>query len=316
MLRNKRILITGSTGHLGSNLVNRLASESACLLLLARNKEKLAQLKRANPEGNIEIFPCDLTQAKDVSKLKRYVGSIDFLVHLASYVPKISTVQDDALNSAHNNVVATANVLSHFDQNVEKLCLASTAEVYGLTKYLPIDERHPSEPRSYYAAGKLAAEQYVKVYSDKKNCPAIILRFASIYGPGETIQRAIPNFIVSVLKGSPPIIYGDGLDQRDYVYIDDAVEAIVLALQREISGCRVYNIASGCGYRIKDVAQMIVNLCGGTQSIVYQPARRQAVDYVFDISAAQHDLNYSPKTSLKEGLKREVAWFESEATAS
>ena len=313
-LNSKRILITGGTGHIGSHLIAKLASEGTHLLVVARNREKLDGLKKTSSASNIEVFPCDLTQPQDVSRLRKRIGNIDFLVHLASYVPKISAVQDDALVSAQNNVVATANVLNHFGSSVKKICLASTAEVYGLTKYLPIDERHPTEPQGYYAAGKLAAEKYAKVFSQRNNCPTVILRFASVYGPGEAAQRTIPSFIKAVLRGSSPVIYGEGLDLRDYVYIDDAVESIVLALQGEISGCKVYNIASGQGYAIKEVAKMILNLCRGMQPLVYQPATRQKLDYVFDISAAQRDLQYSPKTSLEEGLRHEIAWFQSEVT--
>jgi UDP-glucose 4-epimerase len=313
-LKSRHVLITGSTGHIGSSLITKLAPEAVHLLLVARDEEKLDQLKKPRSASNIEVFPCDLTQAQDVSRLRKHIGNIDFLVHLASYVPKVSAVQDDALVSVQNNVVATANVLDHFGSSVRKVCLASTAEVYGLTKYLPIDESHPTEPQTYYGAGKLAAEKYAKVFSERHNCPTVILRFASVYGPGETIQRAIPNFIRAALKGSSPVIYGEGLDLRDYVYIDDAVESIVLALQGEISGCKVYNIASGQGYAIKEVAKMIVNLCKGMQPLVYQPATRQKLDYVFDISAAQRDLQYSPKISLEEGLRHEIAWFQSQVT--
>ena len=191
-----------------------------------------------------------------------------------------------------------------------------TAEVYGVPKDLPIGEDHSTEPQSYYGAGKLAAEKCMKVFSQRNECPAVIPRFASVYGPGEVIEGAIPNFIKATLKNSSPVIYGDGLDLRDYVYIDDAVEAMVLALRwGKTTGCNIYNIASGQGYRIKEVAETITELCGVTCSLVYQPAKRQVADYVFDISAAQKDLGYSPKTSLREGLQREIDWFKAGARA-
>ena len=311
VLSDKRILITGGTGHIGSYLVARLASEAAYLLLVARNNEKLGKLKKANPTGNIETMQCDLANPREVLKVRERTTNIDYLVHLASYVPKISAVQDDALSSAQNDIVATANVLNHFGRGVEKMCLASTLEVYGLTRYLPIDEDHPTEPQSYYGASKLAAEKYVKVFSERNNCPTVILRFASVYGPGETIQRAIPNFIKAILKGNSPIIYGNGSDLRDYVYIEDAVEAIVLALHGKTTGCNTYNIASGRGYKIREVAELIANLGAWTQPLAYRPRTRNVVDRVFDISAAQRDLHYSPKTSLEEGLQHEIAWFKS-----
>lgn len=316
ILSNKRILITGGTGHIGSYLVARLASEGAHLLVVARNKEKLNELKKANPTGNIEIFQCDLAEPQEVLQLRERIRNIDYLVHLASYVPKISAVQDEAFSSARNNVVATVNVLNHFGQDASKICFASTVEVYGVPRFLPISENHLTEPQSYYGVGKLAAEKYIKAFSERSRCSAVILRFASVYGHGETIQRAIPNFIKAALNGSSLVIYGDGLDLRDYVYIDDAVESIILALQQgKTTGCNVYNIASGQGYKIREVAEIIIKLCGGTQPLTYRPARKQAVDYFFDISAAQRDLHYSPKTSLSEGLQHEITWFRSGAKA-
>lgn len=316
-LSDKRILITGGTGHIGSHLVARLASEATYLLIVARNKQKLDELKRTNPSVNIEIFPCDLIQSQEVSSVTERVDTIDFVVHLAAAeIPKKSPVGDNAFVSVQSNVLATINVLNYFSQRVEKICLASATAVYGPSMQLPIHENHPVDPQTYYGAGKLAAEKYTSVFSQNKGCPAVILRFAHIYGPGEAAQRTIPNFIEATLKGSSPVIYGDGLDLRDYVYIDDAVEAIILALQKEkTTGCNVYNVASGQGYRIREVAELITKLCGVTRSPIYQPAKRRAADYVFDISAARKDLGYSPKTSLREGLQREIAWFKSGAKA-
>ncbi len=315
-LRGKHILITGATGHIGSHLVTRLAPEVTYLLIVARNEQKLDELKRANPSGNIETFPCDLTQPREVSTIIERVDTIDLVVHLAAAeIPKKSPVGDNPFVSVQSNVVATINVLNYFSQGAEKMCLASATVVYGLPVHLPIHENHPTDPQTYYGVGKLAAEKYTRVFSEKRGCPAVILRFAHVYGPGEATHRTIPNFIEAALEGSSPVIYGDGSDLRDYVYIEDAVEAIVLALQGKTTGCNIYNIASAQGYKIKEVAEMIVNLTGGTQPLVYRPATRQAVDYFFDISAAQKDLSYSPKTNLREGLEHEIAWFRSGAKA-
>lgn len=311
-LGNKRVLITGGTGHIGSHLVRRLASEPTHLLVVARNQAKLDELKIANPTGNIETFPCDLTQPQEMLRVTERFDTIDLLVHLAAAeIPKKSPVGDDALISVQSNVVATINVLNYFSQGVEKICLASATEVYGLPVHLPIDEKHRTDPQSYYGAGKLAAEKYTRVFSEKEGCPVVILRFANVYGPGEATQRTIPNFIRAALQDSSPVIYGDGSNLRDYVYIEDTVEAIVLALQKETTGYNVYNIASGQGCRIREVAETITELCGGTRPPIYQPERKQAVDYLFDISAAQKELGYSPKTSLREGLQREITWFKS-----
>lgn len=311
VLSDKRILITGGTGHVGTSLVRRLASEATQMLVVARNREKLEELKQANPAGNIDTFQCDLAESQDVLKLRKATGNVDIVLHMASFVPKISATQDEASSSVCNNITTTVNLLEHFGPASRKICLVSTAEVYGVPRFSPITEDHVTEPLSYYGIGKMAAEHYVRVFSQKKSCPAVVLRFASVYGPGEVIQRAIPNFIRTTLQGSSPVIFGDGSDMRDFVYIDDAVEGIVLALKKENTGCHTYNIASGQGYSIREIAETIVELCGVTSPPAYQPAQKRAMDYLFDISAAKKDLGYSPRTGLREGLEREIAWFRS-----
>ena len=122
ILSNKCILITGGTGHIGSHLVDRLATEPVQLQVVAWNKEKLDELKQVNP--NIQTFPCDIAEPQEVLKIRECIGNIDYLVHLASYVPKISAVEDEAFSSVRNNVVATVNVLNHFGTGASKICFA------------------------------------------------------------------------------------------------------------------------------------------------------------------------------------------------
>jgi UDP-glucose 4-epimerase len=309
-LRAKRILVTGATGHIGSHLVAKLTSEGARVVAVARHQDKLNELKKANLTADIEVVKCDIGESQEVLRVKEHVGDIDFLVHLASCLPKALSIQEMCCG-ARSDIVGTCNILSYLGVGARKICFSSSGEVYGLPRYVPIDESHPTEPSNYFGVSKLASEAYMRVFS-KTNCPVVTLRFSHVYGPGEYTYRLIPKFITAALNGSPPIIYGHGLHQRDYVYMEDAVEAILLGLKHEeASGYSVYNISSGQGHKISELAETIVGLCGGTQPPIYDPEKTARVGYVSDISAARRDLRYSPKFSLEEGLKREIAYFKS-----
>jgi UDP-glucose 4-epimerase len=246
----------------------------------------------------------DLTKG-DPSIIKK-VNEVDCLVHLAAYVPK-SMRNDDGNKSIETSIKGTYNLLNDFRSKVKKIVFASTLEVYGLPITSPIDETHPTCPLTYYGASKLAAENYISVFSRDNEVKNIILRFSSIYGPGEIYDRAIPNFIKAVIRGEPPIIYGDGSDVRDYLYIEDAVRAIILAIQRDRLG--IYNIASGEGISIREIAEKIIRISGKSLKIVFLPRERPLTRIVFDISKASKELSFSPRTSIDEGLAKEFKWY-------
>jgi UDP-glucose 4-epimerase len=187
----------------------------------------------------------------------------------------------------------------------------STVDVYGPPQFLPLNEEHPTRPASFYGASKLAAEMLLRVFGERAAVPVTVLRLAQVYGPGDTSRKAIPNFIRSALRGDAIVIQGDGSDERDYVFVDDVVIAIELALTRHASG--TFNIAGGHACSIRDVVTAIARLTGNTKTLVWErratPATRQALD----ISAAEQHLDYRPRVNLEEGLRHTVAWFRQNA---
>jgi nucleoside-diphosphate-sugar epimerase len=281
----EKILVTGASGHLGSQLLKSLSAVG-----LARN-------------SHAGFIQCDLTNKEDVQK--QDFSQFDCVIHLASFVPKTS---DDDLpeKSFMNNLLSTKNLVQALKEGTH-LIFASTCETYGKPNQLPLTEKSPLNPTTYYGASKVASEKMLQVHCKTNNIKLTILRFTSIYGPGESINRAIPNFIRLTSKGEQPTIYGDGSDKRDFLYIDDAVGHILSAIEKSQGG--IYNIATGTSISIKEVADKIIKLSGNNFTPIFLEAKKEKVDYVFSIKKAQQDLNYTPKTSLEEGFSKQILWF-------
>lgn len=303
-MKKRNILVTGGTGFIGSRLVKRLLRTKANVIIISRNVRN-PEIKKLVERGEIQLVQCDLTNQRELNKFKNILKNVEFIVHLAAFVPKKS--DEDSLSKSMKNIRGTLNLLSMFN-GIERFCFGSTTEVYGRPIYCPLDENHPTNPLTYYGASKLVCEKYLQVYLWRNNLPLTILRFSSVYGEGETIDRAIPNFIKSVCVGNAPVIYGNGSDLRDYVYVDDVVDGIILSLKHGKN--KVYNIARGEGLSIKKIVEQIIKLSGKNLVPKFEKVMKEKVDYIFDISQARKDLHYSPRIRFEDGLKREMEWFE------
>ena len=273
---SRNILITGGSGHIGSRLL-----ETALELgyLVAAPRYDLPNMA----EGKLDY---------------------DTVIHLAAFVPK---TEDDFEQSVEVNLKGTMNLVRSLREGT-KMVFISTCEVYGIPVMDVIDENHPLNPLTYYGMSKVAAENILRIYCKKNNIDLVILRLTNVYGPGETISRAIPNFIKSVMNNTDIIIFGDGEDKRDFIYIDDAVGYILAAIEAENG---VYNIASGKSYSIRLVANKIIELSEKDLQIVYTDRETPMRDYVFDITRAR-SLEYVIETEIAEGLKKEIEWYEEE----
>lgn len=292
----KKIVVTGGTGHVGQFLLKKLDSLDVNVVALSRTENTLNFL------NNTRFVYCDISNSDSVKKIRRYLNKADYLIHLAAFVPKGS---DDKLKNNIVNVEGTKNLVQYIGKQT-KVCYASTAEVYGNTVYTPIDEKHPCHPSTYYGKSKLIAEDYLKSSLKKKGNDLVIFRFAGIYGPGEVIPRAIPNFVSSVLSNKRPVIYGDGTDKRDFLYIDDAVNAILCDLKNWKNG--TYNIASGKNYMIIEIANMVEEISGNKLKLRFEKPRKPKNNFIYNINKAKKNLNFFSKVPIKEGLKNEVIW--------
>jgi len=303
----KHILVTGGAGFVGSRLVQRLLTLNANVtVLIGKETSNVPRVKKLINEGKIKLVRCDLT-GKEISEMKSLWKEMDLLAHLGLSIPRSSNFYDRAIEDINLNLLSTLNLIKAIGGFIKGICFASSVMVYELPAKLPIKEKHPTNPTTIYGATKLAVEKFLQVYSHTIGVPVTILRYSTIYGPGELKHRAIPNFIRSVINDEPPVIYGEGLELRDYVYIDDVVEATILALQKKPR--RVFNIGSGKGYSTLEVARKIIQLSGKKLEPKYVPRPKEVIDIVCDISAANRELLYSTRVDLEEGLAREMKWY-------
>ena len=300
-MNDLNICVTGATGFLGSRLVDQLNQKDVNIFVIGRNVKRLQNKKLSN----ISYIEYDLNNPK-IEKILEQIDNIDCLIHLAAYVPKHGN-EDDIGKSIQTNILGTMHLIDSIGEITKKVIFGSTLEVYGLPVQLPISENHPTEPLTFYGASKLSAEKYLNVYLAKTGVKVIILRFTSIYGPREIYERALPNFIRSVIKNENLLIFGDGQDVRDYLYVDDAVKAIFLAIEKDCEG--VFNIASGKTYTKKEVAEKIIRLSGKDLKLVFTHPEHKSTNFTFDISKAENVLSFSPDTDLEEGLSKEIEWY-------
>lgn len=219
------------------------------------------------------------------------VGRVDVVAHLAARVPR-RRENDDARSNYNINVLGTFNILSAW-RDAAHVVYASTIEVYGVTPpSSPMNEAVATDPATYYGSSKLAGEQLARIFCGAGGCPLAVLRFASLYGAKDDIDRALPNFVRAAVAGDPLEVYG-GEELRDFVHIDDAAEAVRLAVERRAAG--TYNIGSGSGVSVGEAARLVLERVGSDSEIRLLERRRPAADLLLDISAAARDLNYRPR---------------------
>jgi UDP-glucose 4-epimerase len=291
-----KILITGGSGFLGQRLIDLLSSDNHKIHLLGRHK---------SVGVTSEFIKADITDIDELRQAGKEIGPIDCLIHLAALVPK--TAEEDVPESMFRvNLDGTINLLDVFGKSLKSFVYASTAEVYGLpdTK-TKISENLTPRPLSYYGASKLAGELFCQVYGKKNNLPVTVLRFGVMYGPGDTISRAVPNFINNALRGKSLEVYG-GEELRDYLNVSDAALALMLAANKAADG--VFNISTGEGISIKETAQMIIEKINPKIKINLLPRQKKASDIVLDIRRAREELGFKPWYKFPDKLEEQIEW--------
>ena len=302
------VLITGSAGFIGTNLTRYLLKHGYNVEGLDNYAHPINSLTR-HPKRSFDI---------DVSKqgwendkdIINFVENCDVIVHLAANTVIGVTVESPA-QAIRNNVEGVLNVLEACRLHDLKMVFASSAEVYGSNQHTtPMDEHHSINPHTPYGASKIAGEYlcqtYHKIYGLKTN----ITRCFNIYGP---LQRrdsgVIPIFTSLILNGKPPIVLGDGLNTRDYVYIDDIVQAYELAILKDFQG-EPFNFCSGVETSTNDLADLIIKISGANVKRRNGPARGWEPRRSWgDFRRATHEFNWKPEISLEEGLKKYVKWY-------
>jgi lipopolysaccharide/colanic/teichoic acid biosynthesis glycosyltransferase/nucleoside-diphosphate-sugar epimerase len=306
-LQGKRVLVTGAAGFVGSRLVKRLLDCNAEVFALVDEDRSTDRIDSFKTNGGLHLIHCSLNNTRAISAQRPKWGDIDYVGHLWFEVPDSHDFCEQSIEEINMNLLPTIHLINELGNFIHGICFTSSVSVYGYPAHLPVKESDLPAPITSYGATKLAIENYLRSYGTANKVPVTILRYSTIYGPGEFKHRAIPNFLQSIANGQPPLIIGDGSEIRDYVYIDDVVQATVQAIAGRTN--EVLNICSGQGHSTLEVAREIVRLYPVEMSPRFVPSDKKNINFVGDISAAKKSLSYSPQTSLEEGLKKEIDWF-------
>lgn len=317
-IEGKKILVTGGAGFIGSHLVERFINEKAAEIIVYDN---FSTGKRFFiNENKVNVVEGDIL---DLTKLDSIMKGVDIVSHHAAEL-EVFTGIENSLHDLKTNIEGTLNVLNSALKNkVKKVIYASSGGVYGQANYTPEDENHPLMPHWPYGVSKLAGEKYCLQYYLLYNLPTVSLRYGIVYGPREWYGRVLTLFIKRALEKKSPIIFGTGDQKRDYVYIDDAIEANILAVKSNDVNGKTFNVGGDYSYSIKEVAKIVIDLIDPGiepkfdnpkpgESSKFQPNRRrlpgELIDFVLDNSLIKKDLNYCPKVDFKTGVEREIEW--------
>ncbi len=291
----RKVLVLGASGHLGQAVARRLREDSFY--------DDPIEAGRTSP------LKVDLRSDDAIATLAGALDPETTLIHLAAWHPEStgSTTAEDRDALIETNVLGTMRALDAARQaGVKKVVYASTFEVYGLPDETPTTEHSRTYPLTDYGATKLSGEHHVQAVGDEEGIPWVALRMPAIYGPGESTPRALPNFLKRVAAGEAPVIFGDGQDLRDQLFIDDAARAIVESIS---SGQGVFNIADGKPHSIEEIAELAVKVSGKKLEIERRERTKERYDFHMSIERARTELNFRGGVSLEDGMRAQYEWL-------
>ncbi len=303
-------LVTGGAGFIGSNLIEALVKAGAHVRVL----DNLSTGRRANLAAVGDSIEWHEADVRDAEAVRRAVTGVDVVLHQAALASVPRSVAEP-LTANEVNVTGTLHVLlAARDAGVRRVVIASSSSVYGNSPTLPKIETMPVEPLSPYAVSKLAAERYCQAFSEVYGLPTIGLRYFNVFGPRQDpnseYAAVIPRFLTAMLRGEAPTIYGDGQQSRDFTYVDDVVQANLLAADAPATVSGYYNVACGSRISLLELVDTL-NTCLGTHLTArHEPPRAGDVrDSQADIGKIQAALGFAPQVSFADGLARTVAYF-------
>jgi UDP-glucose 4-epimerase len=301
----ERVLVTGGAGFIGSHLVDGLISEGFDVVVL----DDFSSGRRENLDGhfgkpNFCLVDGDVKVKADVEKA---LEGVDVVFHLAAIVNVNFSVKNPLLVN-EVNVGGTLNVSREsLKAGVKRLVYTSSCAVYGEPVNLPINEEQPTKPMSPYGVSKLAAERYCKVFCEIYGLETVCLRFFNVYGSKQVVgpySGVIMKFIDALKHGKEPIIYGDGEQTRDFVFVEDVVDACLRAMRCKNCVGEMINVGSGMETTVNRLADALIELFGmrDIKPVYAEPKAGDVRRSCADLSNAERLLGYKAKTSLREGL--------------
>ena len=309
----RRVLVTGADGFLGSHLTERLLALGATVAVLVRPSSVVGTAGHALRNLSGVQHALDRILATDVAGSDATAAILDWqperILHLAAdaYVDRSFEHPGEVLRS---NLDGTLRVLEAARRcaSLERVVVTSSSEIYGDAQTPAIDEAHPLEPTSPYAASKLAADRLAYAYHRTYGLPVAIIRPFNTFGPRHPYD-VIPKFVARALRGEPLTVHGHGQQSRDFTYVDDMVEAFVTMAEHPAAIGRAVNFGTGVTTTIRALAERIVALAGSRSPIEHGPARTAEVSRLCcDHGLATRLFGWRPRVSLDEGLVRTIAW--------
>ena len=312
-----KILITGGLGFIGSNLARTLVAQGADVTLVdslipqyGGNLFNIDDIR-----DKVTVNMCDV---RDPFAIEYLLPGKDYLFNLAGQTSHMDSMVDPQTDLAINATAQLSILEACRKVNPGiKIVFASTRQLYGKPDYLPVDEKHPIRPVDVNGINKLAGEQYHLLYNNVYGIRACALRLTNTYGPGMRVKDARQTFlgiwIRRLIEGRPIQVFGDGLQLRDFNYVDDCIDALLRAGASDAANGKVYNLGSTEVLSLKSLAEMMVDLNGdGAYELVPFPSEYKAIDigdYYSDFSLITNELGWQPKIGLRDGLQRTMAYY-------
>ena len=305
-MKNKKVLVTGGAGFIGSNLVKKLISDKNEVVVIDDLSSGFIS-NISNIDG-VKYINGDIRNRKQVNDA---IKGVEVVFHLAASVGNKRSI-DFPLIDSQINVLGTLNILEEcVKEGVRKIVTSSSAGIFGELKTIPIKEDHPIEPDSPYGCSKLCEEKLCLSYSKLYDLEAVCLRYFNVFGPNQRFDaygNVIPIFVYKMLHNEPIIVYGDGNQTRDFVHVNDVVQANINSAN-SIGVSEAFNIASGNRISINDVIKLITKNYKKEVKIEYANKRPGDVMHsLADISFARNEINYNPSVDLEKGINDYVNW--------
>lgn len=301
-----KVLVTGGAGFIGSNIVDKLIDEKYYVVVI----DNLSTGKIENINKAAVFYGCDITDLERLKIIFR-TEEPDYVIHHAAQISVQNSVSNPS-NDAKNNILGTLNLLECCREfGVKKIIYASSAAVYGDPEYLPIDEKYSVNPLSPYGISKHTPEHYMEMYAELYGLNYTVLRYSNAYGPrqdplGEGGVVAI--FTNNLLLGKPLVIYGDGKQTRDFIYVEDIAKANIIALSR--GDREIYNISTSSQTSVNELSEILNEINQSVIKPVYLPERHGDIkDSYLSNEKALNQLGWKPEFSLYQGLELTLRYY-------
>jgi UDP-glucose 4-epimerase len=319
-ISNKKILITGGLGFIGSNLTRRLVEYGNSVTVVDSLIPEYGGNLRNLHDLRDEIV-VNLSDVRDPFSIKELIKGQDYLFNLAGQTSHLDSM-NDPFTDLDINAKAQLSILEAGRKNNPniRIVFASTRQVYGKPQHLPVNEKHPLNPVDVNGINKIAGEQYHLLYNQVYGIRSSVLRLTNTYGPRMRIKDARQTFlgiwIRNLIEKKPIQVFGDGKQRRDYNYVDDVVDALIIAATRNESAGKIYNLGAPRPISLQETAQiMCEKIEGASYALVPFPEERKVIDvgdFISDYSIFQSSFGWNPKVDFETGIERSIEFFKDE----